>query len=159
MPFACGAPEGGAGARAAARVGTRTRLESGPVTDRPAHASARPADGADSRAADVAAAVVGHPAVIRLDGGPFGSIASYLPGRRLAGVRVGVGGEPTHVAVVVRVGHPVPALADEIAGRVRSVLGPVGVEVTFSDVGAADAVAPPARPAPEDPRPGAPGRA
>ncbi|MBW0104873.1 hypothetical protein, partial [Pseudonocardia sp. KRD291] len=101
------------------------------MSDEPLHA-ARPADRADRRASDVAAAVLGHPAVLRLDGGPFGSIASYLPGRRLAGVRVGTGAEPTEVAVVVRLGHPFPGLADEIAGRVRSVLGPVGVEVTFS---------------------------
>ncbi|MDN5919247.1 MAG: hypothetical protein L0I76_29830 [Pseudonocardia sp.] len=111
------------------------------MSDQPARAADRSA----ARAADVAAAVLGHPAVIRLDGGPFGSIASYLPGRRLAGVRVGTGEEPTEVAVVVRLGHPFPGLADEIAGRVRSVLGPVGVEVTFSDVGAADAASPPAR--------------
>lgn len=115
------------------------------VSDEPLRA-ARPADRTDGHAADVAAAVLGHPAVIRLDGGPFGSIASYLPGARLAGVRVGVGQEPTQVAVVVRVGRPFPGLADEIAGRVRSVLGPVGVEVTFSDVGAADADSPSARP-------------
>ncbi|RZT87741.1 hypothetical protein EV383_4667 [Pseudonocardia sediminis] len=115
------------------------------MTDEPVHASIRPVDGPDAHAADVAAAVLGHPAVIRLDGGPFGSIASYLPGHHLAGVRVGLADEPTEVAVVVRLGHPFPGLADEIAGRVRSVLGPVAVEVTFSDVGAADAVSVPAR--------------
>ena len=32
----------------------------------------------EPRPADVASAVLRHPAVIRLDGGPFGSIASYL---------------------------------------------------------------------------------
>lgn len=105
------------------------------MTDRPDSPAARPG----ARASEVADAVLGHPAVIRLDGGPFGSIASHLPGQRLAGVRIGQGDEPAEVAVVVRIGHPFAELADEIATRVRSVLGPVRVEVTFSDVGASDA--------------------
>jgi hypothetical protein len=100
--------------------------------------------------AAVADAVLAHPSVLRLDGGPFGVVASHLPGRRLPGVRIGVGDEPTEVAVVVALGTPFDRLADEIAGRVRAVLGPVPVDVTFSDVGAA-AVEPPAPPAPTGP--------
>jgi hypothetical protein len=61
-----------------------------------------------ARAAELAAAVLAHPGVARLDGGPFGTVASHLPGRRrILGVRIGV--------------------------------GPVAVEVTFSDVVAAAA--------------------
>ncbi|MGE4116236.1 MAG: hypothetical protein AB7G36_18870 [Candidatus Nanopelagicales bacterium] len=82
----------------------------------------------------VAAAVLAHPEVDRLDGGPFGAIASYLPGRRLLGVRLGGPGEPTEVAVVVRFGTPLPVLAGSVAERVRAVLGPVAVDVTFADV-------------------------
>ncbi|TCK21023.1 hypothetical protein [Pseudonocardia endophytica] len=100
--------------------------------------------------AAVADAVLAHPSVLRLDGGPFGVVASHLPGRRLPGVRIGAGDEPTEVAVVVALGRPFPALADEIAGRVRSVLGPVPVDVTFSDVGAAP-VEPQVPPAPTGP--------
>lgn len=86
-------------------------------------------------AARVAAAVLAHHAVARLDGGPFGTVASHLPGRRrILGVRLGAGGEPTQVAVVARFGVPLARLADEVAAAVRSVLGPVPVEVTFSDV-------------------------
>lgn len=92
--------------------------------------------------AAVADAVLAHPSVLRLDGGPFGAVASHLPGRRLPGVRIGTGAEPTEVAVVVGLGVPFSRLADEIAGRVRSVLGPVPVEVTFSDVGPGPDVAP-----------------
>ena len=33
----------------------------------------------------VAAAVLAHPGVAPLSGGPFGTIASYLPGRRVVG--------------------------------------------------------------------------
>jgi hypothetical protein len=84
------------------------------------------------RAADVAAAVLAHSAVARLDGGPFGTVASYLPGRRrVVGVRMG---DTVEIGVVVRLGRPLPELADELAAAVRGVLGPVPVEVTFSDV-------------------------
>lgn len=82
-------------------------------------------------AADVAAALLAHPAVARLDGGQFGTVASYLPGRRVVGVRLG---EPVEIGVVVHLGRPLPALADELAAVVHGVLGPVRVEVTFCDV-------------------------
>lgn len=100
--------------------------------------------------AAVADAVLAHPSVLRLDGGPFGVVASHLPGRRLPGVRIGDGDEATEVAVVVALGVPFARLADEIADRVRAVLGPVRVDVMFSDVGAAPAE-PPVPPAPTGP--------
>jgi hypothetical protein len=87
------------------------------------------------RAEEVAAAVLAHPAVARLDGGPHGTVASYLPGRRrLLGVRIGVGDEPVELAVVVRMGTPLPQVAAELGDVVRRLLGPVPVEVTFADV-------------------------
>jgi hypothetical protein len=87
------------------------------------------------QAEEVAAAVLAHPAVARLDGGPFGTVVSYLPGRRrVLGVRIGVGDEPVELAVVVRLGRPLPRLADELGRVVRGLLGPVPVEVTFADV-------------------------
>jgi hypothetical protein len=96
-----------------------------------------------TRAAAVAAAVRAHPAVARLDGGPFGTVASLLPGRRrIVGVRIGVGDEPVEIAVVARTGTPLPRLADELGLAVRGVLGPVAVEVTVVDVVAAAAPAP-----------------
>ncbi len=105
--------------------------------------AARPAD-ATGRVAEVAAAVLAHPGVIRLDGGPFGTVASHLPGRRrILGVRIGVDDEPVEVAVVARLGLPLPRLAEELGAAVRALLGPVAVEVTVSDVAP---VAVPARP-------------
>jgi hypothetical protein len=87
------------------------------------------------RAATVlAAAVLAHPGVARLDGGPFGTIASYLPGRRIDGIRIGVGDEPVELAVVARLDIPLPRLAEELAAIVRGICGPVAVDVTFSDV-------------------------
>lgn len=83
---------------------------------------------------DVAAAVLAHPAVLRLDGGAWGTVASYLPGRRVLGVRIGEPGEPVEIAVVVRFGTPLPELAAELAAVVRERVGPVPVEVLFADV-------------------------
>ncbi|MFP5022188.1 hypothetical protein [Pseudonocardia phyllosphaerae] len=120
---------------------------------------------------DVAAAVLAHPSVLRLDGGPFGVIASYVPGRRIQGVRLGAydgadtgdsgardsgvqdpgaqdpgarhgepDGGPVEVAVVVTLGRPFAEIADEVAARVRDVLGAPAapVEVTVADVGGVD---------------------
>ena len=86
------------------------------------------------RAAELAAAVLAHPGVESLDGGPFGTVASYLVGERVVGVRIGTGGEPVELAVVARLGTPLPRLAQELGAVVRGLLGPVAVEITFSDV-------------------------
>ena len=84
---------------------------------------------------ELAAALLAHPGVARLDGGPFGTIASFLPGRRrVDGVRIGVGDEPVELAVVARLGTPLPQLAAELGAIVHRVCGPVALEVTFSDV-------------------------
>jgi hypothetical protein len=85
--------------------------------------------------AELAAAVLAHPGVARLDGGPFGTVASLLPGRRrVDGVRIGAVDEPVELAVVARLGTPLPRLAAELGAIVQRVCGPVAVEVTFSDV-------------------------
>lgn len=86
------------------------------------------------RAVELTAAVLAHPGVESLDGGPFGTVASYLVGERVLGVRIGTGGEPVELAVVARLGIPLPRLAEELGVVVRGVLGPVTVEITFSDV-------------------------
>lgn len=67
----------------------------------------------------VAAAVVSCPAVSALSGGRFGEVATYLPGRRVTGVRI----EPTgvEVHVVGRYGVPVTQIADQV----RAALGPL----------------------------------
>jgi hypothetical protein len=86
-------------------------------------------------ARSAADAVLAHPAVVRLDGGPFGTVASYLPGRRVVGVRLPDGpARPVEIAVVARAGTPLPQLAAEIATLVRSVLGEVAVDVTVADL-------------------------
>lgn len=68
----------------------------------------------------VAAAVLACPAVAALSGGPAGSAATYLPGRRVRGVvvREAVHGGPPDVAVhvVALFGTPIA----EVAGQVRA---------------------------------------
>lgn len=82
----------------------------------------------------VAAAVRAHPAVADLDGGPFGAIASYLPGRRVVGVRVGQPGEPVAVSVVARLGTPLPQLATELRRVIAAVTRSPVIDVTINDV-------------------------
>lgn len=87
----------------------------------------------------VADAVLAHPGVARLSGGPFGTVASYLPGRRVLGVRLPLGADdPVEIAVVARLGVPLPRLAEELGAAVVAVVGPVGgdvaVDVTVADV-------------------------
>jgi hypothetical protein len=87
----------------------------------------------------VAAAVLAHPGVAALSGGPFGSIASYLPRRRVVGVRLPLADtDPVQIAVVARMGVPLPRLADELGAAVAAVLGPVAVDVTVADVEATE---------------------
>jgi len=82
----------------------------------------------------VAAAVRAHSAVADLDGGPFGSIACYLPGRRVMGVRLGERGEPVEVSVVARLSIPLPQLATELRRVITAVTGPRVIDLTINDV-------------------------
>jgi hypothetical protein len=87
-------------------------------------------DGVDVDA--VAAAVLACPGVAALDGGRFGEVASYLPGRKVAGVMVGGG----RVKVQVRARWAVPATG--LARRITAVLAPLTghypVDVAIADI-------------------------
>jgi uncharacterized alkaline shock family protein YloU len=82
----------------------------------------------------IARAVLGHPGVVRLDGGRFGEFISPLPGRRVVGVRVGTAEEGVELGVVLRLGQPIPVVAQDLREIVRDVLGPVPVDVSVVDV-------------------------
>jgi hypothetical protein len=82
----------------------------------------------------VADAVLAHPDVVRLSGGTFGSIATYLPGRRLVGVSLGEGEEPTTIGVVLRLGAPVLVTADALRLLVAAQTGARRVDVVVADV-------------------------
>lgn len=80
----------------------------------------------------VAAAVAGCAGVAALDGGPFGEVASYLPGRKVVGVVVGNG----RVTVQVRSRWGIPAA--DLAARITAVLAPLTgrrpVDVVIADI-------------------------
>jgi DNA-binding transcriptional LysR family regulator len=82
----------------------------------------------------VAAAVTAHPAVAGLHGGPFGAVATYLPGRRLVGVRIGEGDEPVEVAVVLRPDRPIPDVVRALRREVSALCGGAAVDITVADI-------------------------
>ncbi|MFC5139328.1 hypothetical protein ACFPK1_13890 [Actinomycetospora rhizophila] len=82
----------------------------------------------------IAEALLAHPAVAALSGGPFGTVATYLPGRRLPGVVLGDGGEPDRIAVVLHFGAPVTATAAELRRIVAGASGNRRVDVTVTDL-------------------------
>jgi hypothetical protein len=87
-------------------------------------------DGVDVAA--VAAAVAGCTGVAALDGGPFGEVATYLPGRRVAGVAV-CNGRVT-VQVRSRWGIPAADLAALITAVLTPLVGHRPVDVSISDI-------------------------
>jgi len=81
----------------------------------------------------IAAATLSCPAVARLHGGRFGEVATYLPGRRISGVRLRstpdddpAGTGPAGISTVeIHVVGRYPATVDEIATQVRTALRPL----------------------------------
>ena len=116
----------------------------------------RPAviDGIDIDA--VAAAVRGCAGVAGLDGGQFGEVASYLPGRKVEGIVVSGG----RVTVQIRSQWAVPV--PELAALIRAVLAPLTghrpVDVVIADIRSSRHAATP-RAGPSPPVPCGPGTA
>jgi len=94
----------------------------------------------------VAAAVTAHPAVVGLHGGIYGTVATYLPGRRLLGVRIGEDGEPVEIAVVVNADHPIPGVVRSLRSQVSRICGGAAVDVTIADIVLPDEAALPGEP-------------
>lgn len=91
------------------------------------------------RADAVAAAVLGVAGVHSRHGGAFGEVATYLPGRRVTGVRLHERGCDLHVVLAYGA-----AVADVVSG-VRAAVRPLvsgTIDVTIEDV------APPGAPSP-----------
>ncbi|WP_327089866.1 hypothetical protein OIE66_04390 [Nonomuraea sp. NBC_01738] len=84
----------------------------------------------DARA--IAEKVRGCPGVAGLSGGLFGTVATYLPGERLVGVAVHE--EDVEIAIIARLGRPLPALADEIRQAVSGLTGDRLVNVRIDDL-------------------------
>ncbi|SFA98372.1 hypothetical protein SAMN05192575_102288 [Nocardioides alpinus] len=81
----------------------------------------------------VAHAVLSVPGVHDLHGGVLGEVATYLPGRRVTGVRLRDG--DTQVHLVLTWGAPVSATTDEVRTRVAAIV-PGTVHVAVEDVAA-----------------------
>ena len=79
----------------------------------------------------VAATVLAVPGVVRLHGGRFGELGTYLPGRRVTGVRIDDEGTEVHVVVSDRV--PVPDTAARVQ-RAVSAIAPMPVRVHVEDI-------------------------
>jgi uncharacterized alkaline shock family protein YloU len=85
----------------------------------------------DDQADRIAQAVLAVPGVAALHAGMFGEVGTYLPGRRIAGVRVGAEAVDVHVSLVFDV--PVRVTAAAIRRAVHA-LTPLPVNVTVEDV-------------------------
>jgi hypothetical protein len=82
---------------------------------------------------DAVAAAVGECAgVSGLDGGEFGEVASYLPGRKVEGIMVG-GGRVT-VQIRSQWAVPAPALAALVTGVLAPLTGCRPVDVVVADI-------------------------
>ncbi|ALE84312.1 MULTISPECIES: hypothetical protein [unclassified Pseudonocardia] len=82
----------------------------------------------------VAETVAAHPSVVRLDGGAFGTVATWLPGRRLVGVGIGRADDPVEIGVVLRLDRPIPATVAALRASVAPLVDGVPVDVTVTDV-------------------------
>jgi hypothetical protein len=82
----------------------------------------------------IAEELLAHPGVAALSGGPYGTVASYLPGRRLPGIVLGEGDEPDRIAVVLHYGAPVEKTAAELRRIVARAHGSRRVDVIVTDV-------------------------
>ncbi|MGD0700301.1 MAG: hypothetical protein ABSA02_10500 [Trebonia sp.] len=99
-------------------------------------------DGIDVDA--VAAVVRGCPGVSGLDGGQYGEVTTYLPGRAVPGVTIGDG----RVLVQVRAAWDteVPRLAAAISGALSAVTRNRPVDVMIADIDDPPAAPPPVTP-------------
>jgi len=80
---------------------------------------------------DIAAAVLAVDGVADLHGGMFGEAATYLPGRRVAGIRVGEQGTEVHVSLLF--GYPLRPTAEAVRDAVAPLVSG-SVHVTVEDV-------------------------
>ena len=80
----------------------------------------------------VAAAVLGCAGVAGLDGGRFGEVASYLPGRKVRGVVVS--GGRVRVQIRSRWAVPAPGLAALITAVLAPLTGRRPVDVVIADI-------------------------
>jgi hypothetical protein len=81
---------------------------------------------------EVARAAVACPEVARLSEGAVAEVASYLPGRRVPGVRVV--DDTVEVHIVARWGRPLPEVGEAVAAAVTPVAAGRPVRVFVEDL-------------------------
>ncbi|MEJ8279662.1 Asp23/Gls24 family envelope stress response protein [Pseudonocardia spirodelae] len=81
----------------------------------------------------IADAVLSCPGVAQLHAGRFGEIATYLPGRRVSGIRVDPTAQAVEIHVVGRYPASVAAIADQVRAAVLPVVGDTRVDVVVGD--------------------------
>ena len=80
----------------------------------------------------VAAAAAGCPAVAALSAGVFGEVATYLPGRKVGGIRVD--DTDVEIHVVARHGHPLHHVAAHLGALTRPLIGDRRLTVVIDDL-------------------------
>ncbi len=80
----------------------------------------------------VSTAALSCPQVARLSGGFAGEVATYLPGRRVSGVRLT--DDEVEIHIVSRWGLNLPEVADAVREAVRPVAGGLRVSVYVEDI-------------------------
>ncbi|MET9339530.1 MULTISPECIES: hypothetical protein [unclassified Nonomuraea] len=86
----------------------------------------------DGLAHAIAERVRNCPGVSALSGGPYGTVATYLPGERLAGVAVR--DDQVEIAIVAKGGRPLYITADEVRMAVAPLVGSRPVNVAIDDL-------------------------
>ncbi|UBU11914.1 hypothetical protein [Nonomuraea gerenzanensis] len=121
------APQAGPGD--AASTGSGDATGAGPGG--PASATqARSGAGTETRL--LADRVLACDGVARLSGGPFGTVATYLPGERLMGVSADE--REVEIAIVATLDRPLPQTADEVRAAVADLAGQRPVHVRIDDI-------------------------
>lgn len=88
--------------------------------------------GASALAERVAEAALACPEVLALSGGMVGEVATYLPGRRVTGVRVHDAVVEVHV--VAHYGPPMDEIGAQVRAAVTPFVGDRTVAVTIDDL-------------------------
>ncbi|HEX8080286.1 MAG TPA: hypothetical protein VF557_08755 [Jatrophihabitans sp.] len=96
-------------------------------------------DGIDVDA--VATAVRGCPAVDDLDGGRLGGVATYLPGRRVPGIRIETDRIEVHVRAVWN--QPASLIAQQIRAALATLSAGKVIDVVLTDIATPATATPP----------------
>ena len=80
----------------------------------------------------IATAVLAVPGVAALHAGMFGEVATYLPGRRVAGIRIDADAVEVHVSILLDT--PIRATAAAIRRAVAPLTAASAVDVFVEDV-------------------------